>query len=329
MTAIPIHYDCDPGQDDAVALLYALGSQIIDVRSISVVGGNIDVQQCARNALQILDVAKRSDIPVHIGSERPLKRELKTLPEVFGITGMAGAENLPDPSQTGLRIDWASGLTPIIRSKTIVATGPLTNIAKEILRNPEFPSTIDHLYIMGGCPYPEPLHGWMGNYKAPGAEDYAEYNFAVDPEAAKIVFKSGIKNITLIGLNITRSVLYNQSVDNRLRAIDTFAARTAANILSTVGEDDIQDYAQVRKTPTDPVRAMHDVVAMAAVDAPEIFNFENVPLRIIDDPIPAPGGQTIIDEKVHDHLSVRVATGLDCEMFLEKMISNISGVGRE
>ncbi len=118
---MPIHYDCDPGQDDAVALLYALGSDNIDVRSITVVGGNIDVQQCARNALQILDVAKISNIPVYIGSERPLKRELKTLPEVFGITGMAGAEDLPDPSQTGLPIDWASGLTPIIQSKTIVS----------------------------------------------------------------------------------------------------------------------------------------------------------------------------------------------------------------
>ncbi len=326
MTVIPIHYDCDPGQDDAVALLYALGSDNIDVHSISVVGGNIDVHQCARNALQILDVAKISNIPVYIGAERPLKRKLKTLPEVFGITGMAGAEDLPDPSQIGLPIDWRLGLAPIMRSTTLVATGPLTNIAREIQRNPNFSATIDHLYIMGGCPYPEPLHGWMGNYKAPGTDDYAEYNFAVDPEAAKIVFKSGFKKITLIGLNITRSVLYNQDVNDRLRAIGTIPAKTAANILSTVGEDDIQDYAQVRKTPTDPVRAMHDVVAMAAVDKPEIFEFEIVPIRIIDDLPPSPAGQTIIDHTTFDYPSVRVATKLDCDAFLDRLVKNISGI---
>lgn len=329
MTPLQIHYDCDPGQDDAIALLYALGSPLIDVRSISVVGGNVDVRQCARNALQILDLANRSDIPVYVGSDRPLKRELKTLPEVFGVTGMAGAEDLPSPSRSAIDMNWELGFQSIMRGTILVATGPLTNLAREIQGSPDFVSGIDHLYIMGGCPYPEPLHGWMGNYKAPGTNDYAEYNFATDPEAAKIVFKAGFKAITLIGLNITRAVLYNQDVDRRLRAINTPPAKKSADILSTLGEDDIQDYARVRKTPTDPVRAMHDVVAMAAVDAPEIFKFENVPLRIIDDPVPAPGGQTIIDEKNYDRPSVRVAVGLDCEAFLEKMISNISGVGRK
>ena len=90
-------YDCDPGQDDAIALLYALGSKNIDVQSISVVGGNIDVDQCARNALQLLEIADRADIPVYKGASKPLERPLIMLPHVFGPTGMAGAEHLPKP----------------------------------------------------------------------------------------------------------------------------------------------------------------------------------------------------------------------------------------
>ncbi|HEY1096214.1 MAG TPA: nucleoside hydrolase [Alphaproteobacteria bacterium] len=316
-----IHYDCDPGQDDAVALLYALGSDKIDVQSISVVGGNVDVMQCARNALQILELADRTDIPVYIGARKPLDRVLHSLPEVFGITGMAGAETWPSPKQYAIEM---RDLSSVVKTSVIAATAPLTNLALQLQKNPAFAASIDHLYIMGGCPYPEPLRQRMGNYIPPGAFDYAEYNFAVDPEAAKIVFQNGFKAITLIGLNVTRMVLYNADVDAALRSIRTPVSLGIADILSSVGEDDLQDYGHLRKTSFDPVRAMHDVVAMAAIDAPELFTFETVPLRIRTD-AQAPG-QSPIDADDYDHPGVRVAISLNIHGFLNRMIKNISAL---
>lgn len=321
--ALPIHYDCDPGQDDAIALLYALGSPDIDVKSISVVGGNVEVKQCARNALQLLELTGFTDIPVFMGAKGPLKRVLKTLPEVFGVTGMAGAEDLPLPQTEPQAFNPATDFAGLAKYPTLVATGPLTNLALQIQSNHDFARQIDHLYIMGGCPYPEPLRGWMGNYMAPGANDYAEYNFAVDPEAAGIVFRAGIKNITLVGLNVTRAVLYDYRIDAALRALKRAAATKAADILSSVGEEDVEDYKHIHQVENDPVRAIHDVVAMVCVDSPEIFEFEMLPIRICDAPLPAPGGQSLIDADNPDHRNVRVAVRVNNDAFAAKIIENI------
>jgi len=318
---LPLHFDCDPGQDDAIALLYALGSKNLCIQAISTVGGNAYVENCTRNALQMLELAQRSDIPVFTGAEKPLKRKLVTLPEVFGITGMAGGEDLPDPQQKAGKLD------RIDVEKTdgfLVATGPLTNLALNIQKDPKFVGKIKHLFIMGGCVYPEPLHKKMGNIKPEGSDDYAEYNFACDPEAAQIVFSAGIENITLVGLDVTRSVLYGMDIDGRLRAAGNKCSVRAADILSTVGEEDVHDYADVRKSENDPVRAMHDVVAMACVENPRLFKFETLPLKIITASAPAAAGQSLIERDRPDHPAVRVAVSVDTKGFVESMIENIS-----
>ena len=318
--AIPIHYDCDTGQDDAVALLYALGSQNIDVKSISVVGGNVDVEQCARNTLQILELAGRADIPVYIGSNQPLSRNLRSLPEVFGVTGMAGAEDMPAPSASPFYITQDKTLGDICTTQVCVGTAPLTNFAKEIMRNPNFSSQIDNLVLMGGCPLPEPVRGRMGNFIADGASDFAEYNFAVDPEAAKIVLKAGFKKITMIGLNITRQVLYNGKIEKELLSKGGRSAHRAAQILSTVGQDDVDDYGCLRQFPDDPVRALHDVVAMVYLDAPDIFVLKPYPIRIC---IEEAAGQTIIDSVSPDCGEVFVAVEIDSQRFYEKFVETL------
>jgi purine nucleosidase len=320
MQKIPIHYDCDTGQDDAIALLYALGSKHIDVRSISVVGGNVDVEQCARNTLQILELAGRADIPVYIGAEKPLKRPLKMLPEVFGETGMAGAEDLPMPSvqpYKNNRPDILNGMAP---NTVMVATAPLTNLALAIEQGRGFVKKVRHLVIMGGCAYPEPIHNRIGNFKVSEDNAYAEYNFAVDPEAAKIVFTAGIEKITLVGLNVTRRVLYNSKVEKSLLDCGSVCAARAAKILSAVGEEDKTDYAKIRAFPNDPVRAMHDVVAMACLEYPEIFTFENLPIRI---DTKNAAGQSIVDSINPDCARVEVAVGIDNSEFYRRFIENI------
>jgi inosine-uridine nucleoside N-ribohydrolase len=320
MTKIPIHLDCDTGQDDAIALLYALGSDNIYIKSISVVGGNVDVEQCAHNTLQILELAGRADIPVYIGADKPLKRALKSLPEVFGVTGMAGAEDMPSPVTQAIRDMYAMN-DAMMTYPTLVATAPLTNIALNIQANPTFVKNIKHIIMMGGCVFPEPIHTRLGNFKADGATDYAEYNFAVDPEATQIVFASGVENITMIGLNVTRSVLYNHDIEKALLKCGNFCARRAAKILSAVGEEDLVDYASVKKDASDPVRALHDIVAMVAVDRPDIFTFEELPIRIRLDKA---AGQTVIDRENPDHPRVRVATNVNKAAFYRTFIDTIS-----
>lgn len=327
MNKISVHYDCDTGQDDAIALLYALGSDNIDVKSISVVGGNVDVEQCARNTLQILELAGREDIPVFLGANKPLKRPLKMLPEVFGVTGMSGGEDMPLPKTMPKPIEPSKDLTNIITHEVMVATAPLTNLALNIIANPNFTKVVKHLVIMGGSAYLEPVHGRLGNLKVDGSDDYAEYNFAVDPEAAKIVFGAGIEKITMIGLNVTRTVLYNHKVERALNECKTKCALRAAKILSSVGEEDLVDYASVKEFESDPVRALHDVVAMVCLDCPEIFTFEELPLRICVGSSPIPSGQTVIDYINPDKANVRVAVGVDKELFYKKMISALERLG--
>lgn len=320
--SIAVHIDCDPGQDDAIAILYALGSGLADIVSISVVGGNADVNKCARNALQITELSGHADIPVYRGAAAPLKRLLQPLPAVFGESGMAGAEHLPDPSRPCEPQQAVERLLDLPAGTGIVALGPLTNLALALQKDASFAQRMGRLVVMGGCAFPEPLHGWMGNYKAPDALDYAEYNFAVDPEAAKIVFDAGIADISMIGVDITRGVLYNKALDTRLRAGGARCAVTAADILATVGAEDRDDYADVKTSPDDPVRGIHDVVAMGFALRPDLFESRLLPVRIsIDD---ANAGQTIVDETSYDQKQVRVITDLDKPAFLDDMIQAIA-----
>ncbi|MFA5592255.1 MAG: nucleoside hydrolase [Micavibrio sp.] len=318
MTALQIHYDCDPGQDDAIALLFALGAGV-DVKSISIVGGNVDVDKCTRNALQILEFTNRSAIPVYKGAPQPLKRLSQPLPDVFGECGMAGA-NLPAPEKREEAKSGAEFLATLAIPQSVVATGPLTNLAQAIQDNPAFAGHVKRLYIMGGCVYPEHLHGHLGNIQVKGSEGWAEYNFAVDPDAAKIVFAAGIEEIFLIPLEVTRTILYRYDVDQKLRAQGGKAASLAADILSTVGPEDRIDYAAEMADAGDPVRAMHDVVAMAYLTDPEIFKTERMPIRIEDGAPPLPAGQTIIDENNPDHPSVTVIRDLDRARFIELLV---------
>lgn len=317
-----IHYDCDPGQDDAIALLFALGAGV-EITGISVVGGNVDVLKCARNALQLLELTNKTDIPVYLGAAQPLKRLSQPLPDVFGECGMAGAD-LPDPSKKLEEISAAEFLISAELPYTLVLTGPLTNLALALHEKPEIINQVKRLIMMGGCVYPEKIHGRLGNIQVKGSNEWAEYNFAVDPEAAQIVFSAGFEEIFLVPLEVTRSVLYGHKLDKRLRDVNRKVATVAANILSTVGSEDRQDYAFIMEDDHDPVRAMHDVVAMAFLTNPEIFQIKTLPLKIITGVSPAAAGQSIIDKNEFDHASVQVVMGLDRNEFFDRIVEYLA-----
>ena len=314
--------DCDPGQDDALAILLALGSTELNLRAITVVGGNADVNRCYTNAIKVLALAERLDIPVYKGAQKPLKQRLVTLENVFGESGLAGSESWPVPP---FSIPKETATDFLVRTYIqtndhpyLVATAPQTNIALALQKAPSIAYNIPGLTMMGGCVFPEPIHKRMGNITFDGGCSYAEYNFATDPEAADIVLTSGIAPINLIGLEVTRTVLYNEKIDQQLRKIGSFRAKAVADMLSIIGEDDKQDYASVKQNPTDPVRAIHDAVAMCYVVDSSIFTTEQIPLQIA---LKDKRGQSLI---VPTGTPVNVITSVNQKAFFDRVCSAIA-----
>ncbi|MEF3245366.1 MAG: nucleoside hydrolase [Caldisericaceae bacterium] len=196
--------DCDPGHDDMLAIILALASKEIEVLGITTVAGNQTGEKTYINALRVLNLIGRKDVPVSRGFDKPILRELVTAPKIHGVSGLDGA-NLPEPLglKTGKHaVDFI--IETLLQSKEkiyLVPTGPLTNIAVSILKEPTIKDKIEKIVLMGGA-----VHD--SNF-TPGAE----FNIYVDPEAAKIVFESGLP-IVMVGLDVTnRALLTFEDID--------------------------------------------------------------------------------------------------------------------
>jgi inosine-uridine nucleoside N-ribohydrolase len=198
--------DTDPGVDDALAFLLAFSSPEIKVEAVTTVDGNVDVEKGTRNARQLLEFLGRSDVPVAQGAAHPILRKMEHAESFHGKTGLMDAV-LP---ATKMRIDNRSAVQLIIdeanelsKNLTIVAIGPLTNVAAAILADPTISGKVDGLVIMGGA-------FGLTSYGIGNANAVAEFNIWHDPEAAKIVFDSGIPT-TCIGLDTTTHPDYRMS----------------------------------------------------------------------------------------------------------------------
>src|SRR5690606_36200061 len=192
--------DTDPGQDDAVAMLLALSSpEDFDILGIVAVAGNVSLAQNARNALKIVELSGRRDVPVYAGCERPLRRRLVTAEHVHGDTGLNGP-GLPDPT---LQLRPQHGVDFIIETLlahepgtiTLCTLSPLTNIAMALIKAPAIATRIARIVMMGGAYFE------VGNITPA-----AEFNIHVDPEAADIVLRSGIP-IVMAPLDVTHMIL--------------------------------------------------------------------------------------------------------------------------
>lgn len=190
--------DCDPGIDDAFALLFALSSQKLDVKAVTTVYGNVGVKQCTRNLLGILDISGRENLPdIGMGSSAPLKKKRLRKRDVHGKDGLGnsgiGRNNLKVCVKDAVDL----AVTKILSGSVdyIIATGPLTNIARVIRKDRRVPDLVKRIYIMGGAIS-------VGGNITP----FAEFNIYNDPEAASIVFNSDIPK-TLVSLDVTRKVL--------------------------------------------------------------------------------------------------------------------------
>ncbi|MDD9208467.1 pyrimidine-specific ribonucleoside hydrolase RihA [Aeromonas dhakensis] len=219
--ALPVILDCDPGHDDAIALILALASPELKVLAVTTSAGNQTPDKTLNNALRILTLLGRDDISVAAGAPKPLARELIIADNVHGESGLDGPK-LPDPAfapvaMTALEL-MASCLRESPEPVTLVPTGPLTNIALLLAAHPELKSKIARIVLMGGA-------AGAGNWTPA-----AEFNIYVDPEAADMVFKSGLP-ITMCGLDVTHQAQVMDEDIERVRTITNPVAQCVAGLL--------------------------------------------------------------------------------------------------
>lgn len=254
MKPTPVLLDCDPGHDDAVALVMAHRSPAIDLLGVTIVCGNATLDRTSVNALRILEFIGATDVRVAAGCVSPLAREL-VLGTADGPSGLEGSPYLPEPATTLDPRHAVEFLADHLRAApdpvTIVATGPLTNIAFLLLKYPALTSKIARIVLMGGAMYRRT------EYITP-----TEFNIFCDPEAARIVIDSGL-DVTMVGLDVTMHVLVEEPQFAELRKIDT--------PLGKVVLDWLKFYEKLHRGQMGVGGALHDPLALAVVIDPTLI----------------------------------------------------------
>ena len=262
----PIIIDTDPGQDDAVAILFALGaSDRLDVRAITAVAGNVPLSLTAKNARTVLGWASRTDIPVYAGCPRPLVREPVTAEHVHGETGLDGVP-LDEPKvelANGHAVDFLIKALGNARpaSITLCLLGPMTNLAAALVQDPDIRRGIKEVVLMGG-----------GYHVRGNVTPNAEFNVYADPEAAAVVFGSGIP-LVVLPLDVTHQALSTKERIARLENLGNRAGALVAAILRAHGPVEIKQMG----TEGGP---LHDPTVVAYLLQPSLFSGRTVNVTV-------------------------------------------------
>ena len=255
MNKLPILIDCDPGHDDAVMLMLAVGSGRFDIKAITTSAGNQTQAKTLTNALKLVSLMG-VDIPVYKGCEKPLFRELIIADYVHGEMGMDGPI-LPDPVRQPESLSAVEAMANILTNSpdkiTLVPTGPLTNIATFLLAYPHLKPKIERISLMGGGIF-------RGNMTPT-----AEFNIYVDPEAAAVVFSAGVP-ITMCGLDVTHKALVFQEDIELFRSIGNKSGTVVAELM-----DFFSIFYRRERTELGGGAALHDPCAIAWLIDPTLF----------------------------------------------------------
>jgi len=303
MTPTPIVLDCDPGHDDAIALLLALASPEVELRGVTTVAGNQTVEKTTANAIRVLELAGREGVEVAAGAGRPLVREPFVAAYVHGETGLDGSDLAPARGEpVGQHaVDF---LAERVGGITLVATGPLTNVALLLARYPEVRPK--RIVLMGGAIA-------EGN-----VTPAAEFNVWADPEAAKRVFASGL-DLTMVGLDVTHQALVLTEHKERLRAAGR-VGRTVAELL------DFYDrfHREVYGFDGSPI---HDAVALAYAFRPDLLETRELNVEV-DCESELCRGRTVVDlwRRSGREANAKVAVGIDSAAFVELLIERVGSL---
>ena len=306
--------DCDPGHDDAVAILLAAGNPNIELLGVTTVGGNHTLEKVTRNAAQVLTVAKLTDVPLYAGATRPILREVETAEGIHGDTGMEihGFE-LPEPA---LSVQETHGVQFIIDTimnepagtVTLVPTGPLTNIALAARLEPRIVERVKEVVLMGGA------YG-TGNWTPS-----AEFNIIVDPEAAHIVFNEQWP-VVMVGLDLTHQALATKEVEEQFAALGTNVGDFVVGLFGAFRKN----YQDAQGFDDPPV---HDPCCVAYLIDPTVVETVKVPVDVETHGL-LTTGRTVADFRspapADCHTSV--ATKLDAERFWAMVLDAVKALG--
>jgi inosine-uridine nucleoside N-ribohydrolase len=303
----PVILDCDPGHDDAIALLLALASPEVELLAVTTVAGNSTLERTTANALRVLDLAGRADIPVAAGADVPLVRPRVIADHVHGASGLDGPA-LPPPSREPSPLHavelLAETLLAAPRPVTLVPTGPLTNVALLLAQHPEAAARIERVVLMGGA---------IGEGNVTPA---AEFNIWFDPEAAARVFASGL-DVTMVGLDVTHKALLTPERGERLRVAGT-VGRFVAELLDFFSRYHRDTYGWSGAP-------IHDAVAMAHVLRPDLLTtlHRNVEIDCASELC---RGRTVVDRWARSGrpANAHVAVEIDAEAFLVLLEERLS-----
>lgn len=308
--SLPIIIDTDPGQDDAVAVLLALASPGLQVLGITAVAGNVPLDWTSRNARVTCELAGRPDVPVFAGCDRPMVRDLVTAEHVHGVTGLDGAD-LPDPRMplqdrhaVDFLIETLTEADP--GSITLCPLGPLTNIGTALQREPAAAAGIREIVLMGG-----------GFFEGGNITPVAEFNIFVDPEAADLVFRSGVP-LTMIPLDATHQALILPEHLRRLRVLGTPVGDAVAGWLEFYERFDVEKYG-MEGGP------LHDPCVIAYLLQPDLFTGRHCNVQI-ETSSPLTLGMTVVDwwGTGDEEPNCRVIGGVDADGFFDLLIDRIS-----
>lgn len=306
--------DCDPGHDDAVAMLLAHGNPEIELLGITTVGGNQTLEKVTYNASQVMTIAGMGDTPIYAGATRPLVRPVEVAEDIHGDTGMEiHGYDLPEPT---VDLHEGSGVQFIIDTVlahepgtvTLVPTGPLTNIALAARLEPRIVERVKEVVLMGGG-YHE------GNWSP-----VAEFNIKIDPEAAHIVFNEPW-NLTMVGLDLTHQALATPEVEAEIKALGTDTADFVVGLFGAFRKN----YQDAQGFDNPPV---HDPCTIAYLLDPSIVETQKVPLDVeLTGTLTT--GMTVADFRAPAPADchTQVATKLDAPKFWNLVIDAIRSIG--
>jgi inosine-uridine nucleoside N-ribohydrolase len=305
----PIILDCDPGHDDAVAILLAIASPEIQLVGITTVSGNQTVDKTTANALKVLELAGRTDIPVHRGADRPFIRARDVAAHVHGESGLDGPD-LPEPSIAERPPHAVDFLADEIRRRdgriTIVPTGPLTNIGLLFALHPD--ARPERIVLMGGA---------IGEGNRTPA---AEFNIWADPESAQRVFAEGL-DTTMVGLDVTHRALIRDAHTEQMRSAGKVGA-VVAELMDFYSRFHKARYADLGGSP------MHDPVCVAHLIDPTLMDVREAYIEV--DCTTGPSwGRTNVDRRGREHFpspNAKVGVDIDGPRFAALVVERISAL---
>ncbi len=310
MTPTPIILDCDPGHDDAIAILLAIASPEVELIGVTTVAGNTTIDKTTSNALRILELAGRSDIPVYRGADKPFIREQDIADHVHGVSGLDGPD-LPEPTTSEQDLHAVDYLAQEIRARdgkvTLIPTGPLTNIGLLFALHPD--ARPERIVIMGGA---------IGEGNRTPA---AEFNIWADPEAAQRVFLEGL-DTTMVGLDVTHGALIKDEHTERMRGAGR-VGKVVAELMDFYSRFHRSRYPDLEGSP------MHDPVCVAHVIDPTLMTVLDAFIEVDCSAGPS-WGRTNVDWRGREHSSppnAKVGVSIDGDRFAELIVDRISSLG--